>query len=136
MDKSSEVMNYYNSMFYKKRVKFLGYQEDEILTQLLRNARALTYVPFFEGFGMPVVEAFQSGVPVITSNASSIPEITGDAAILVDPYSEKEISEAMEKMKDDAIRSDLIKKGMKRAKDFSWDKAAEKTWDVIKRHFG
>lgn len=136
MDKSSEVMNYFRRMFYRKRVKFMGYQEDKKLAQLLSNAQALVYVPLFEGFGLPVIEAFKSGVPVICSNTSSIPEIAGDAALLVDPYSVEDIKVAMSKMVNDQTKSSLIRKGIERAKEFSWDTAAEKTWEVIKRHSG
>ena len=86
---------------------------------------------YFEGFGIPIVEAFKCDTPVITSNVTSMPEVAADAALLVDPFSVESIADAMEKVLDEEVRNELIEKGRRRREDFSWDKAAEKWWKVI-----
>jgi glycosyltransferase involved in cell wall biosynthesis len=78
------------------------------------------------------VEAFYAGVPVITSNVTSMPEVAGDAALLVDPFSIDEISNALERIAtDEALRKSLIERGNKRAEIFHWDKSAEAMWNCI-----
>ena len=136
MSKNDEIMELLHELKHHKKIKFLGYQEDHILEKMLKGARALVYIPLFEGFGLPVIEAFKSGVPVITSNTSSIPEVAGDAALLVDPYSVDEVAGAMAKINNDKLRNSLSEKGVTRASDFSWDKASEQTWEVLKRNCG
>lgn len=91
-------------------------------------ASALVYPSLYEGFGLPVLEAFACGVPVITSNVSSLPEVGGKAAIYVDPTSLEEIKQAIDLVQSDkGLREDLIKKGLARAKEFTWDKCADET---------
>jgi glycosyltransferase involved in cell wall biosynthesis len=119
-------------MQFGSDVVFTGHLEQEELTLVLGAALALVYVSYFEGFGVPIVEAFQCGVPVITSNVSSMPEVAGDAALLVDPLSVEEIASAMQRVSSDsALRGVCIEKGFVRAKAFSWDVSAERFWDVI-----
>lgn len=119
-------------MQFGSDVVFTGHLEQEELTLVLGAALALVYVSYFEGFGVPIVEAFQCGVPVITSNVSSMPEVAGDAALLVDPLSVEEIASAMQRVSSDsALRGVCIEKGFVRAKAFSWDDSAERFWDVI-----
>ena len=86
---------------------------------------------YFEGFGIPILEAFKSDTPVITSNVTSMPEVAGDAALLVDPFNEASIAEAMVKVMDEGLRQELIEKGRLRVRDFSWDQAAEKIWNCL-----
>lgn len=122
----------YHSLKHKKDVIFTGRLETEKLKELLGSALALVYVPVFEGFGIPVVEAFHSGVPVISSQTSAIPEVAGDAALLVDPFNTQAIADAMKRITFDAdLRNDLRKKGMNRGKRYSWDKTAQKFWGCI-----
>lgn len=102
------------------------------LTRAIGGALASVYVSYFEGFGIPIVEAFYAGVPVITSNVTSMPEVAGDAALLVDPFSIDEISNALEKIATDVtLRTSLVEKGFNRAKLFHWDKSAEAMWNCI-----
>ncbi len=109
----------------KDDVVFTGRLSDEELKNLLGAALALTFVPTFEGFGLPIVEAFQAEVPVICSNTTSMPEVAGDAAILVDPFSVKEIAEAMKKMvTNEALRNELIERGKSQKEKFTWQKTA------------
>ena len=105
-------------------------QKDMVL--LMGGAVCLTYVSYFEGFGMPIIEAMRSGTPVITSNCTAIPEIAGNAALLIDPFNTAEITNAMVNIySKKELRDELIKKGLKQADKFSWDKSAERTWEVI-----
>lgn len=87
----------------------------------------------YEGFGLPILEAFASGVPVITAKVTSIPEIAGQSAILIEPHNQENLSLSMEKICfDDDLRNDLIEKGFERAKLFSWQKTSNQTLDVYK----
>jgi glycosyltransferase involved in cell wall biosynthesis len=88
----------------------------------------------FEGFGMPLLEAFALEVPVIAANATSLPEIAGDAALLVDPYDETNIADAMSRVaSDQRVRATLIERGIVRRREFSWDRAARETLSVLER---
>ena len=101
-----------------------GIENDDIAA-VVQCAGALMLVSTFEGFGLPLVEAMAAGVPAITSNVSCLPEVAGGAALLADPYSEKSIAEAMERViTDEALREELIEKGRARAKDFTWENTA------------
>jgi glycosyltransferase involved in cell wall biosynthesis len=127
-----QVENTYQKMVYKDEVHFLGRQEDEELAKLLASAKALTYLPYFEGFGIPILEAFQVNVPVITSNASSMPEVAQDAALYANPNKVSEIAEQMEKIQlNKELCQALIQKGQKRAQYFSWNKTADLLWQSI-----
>ena len=95
------------------------------------SALASVYVSYFEGFGIPILEAFKCDTPVITSNVTSMPEVAEDAALLVDPFSEASIAEGMTEMLDENVREALIEKGRERAKDFSWDLATEGIWNSL-----
>ncbi|MES2587580.1 MAG: glycosyltransferase family 1 protein [Bacteroidota bacterium] len=117
-----------------KSVHFTGHLNFDELTKVMAAASCLTYVPYFEGFGIPLVEAMKSGVPIISGNLTSLPEIVGDAGILVNPFSIEEIADAMEKIYlDGNLRKILSEKGLERSKLFSWDLAAEKVWEEIEK---
>jgi len=109
-------------------VRFTGQVTDRELIALYAGASLLIYASSYEGFGLPILEAFAAGIPVVTSNVSSMPEVAGDAAVLVDPTSIDDISEGIIK----AIESkkDLVKKGKQQLKKFSWEKAARETLAV------
>jgi glycosyltransferase involved in cell wall biosynthesis len=105
----------------------------EELAKIMACADALTYVPYFEGFGIPLVEAMKCGTPIICGNRTSLPEVARDAAILCDPFSVEEIAEAMERLTNDPIlQQQLAHKGLERAALFSWDASAEHVWEVLK----
>lgn len=115
-----------------ERIKFLGHVPTHKLALLMAGATALVYVPYFEGFGMPLAEAMASSTPIIAGNKSCLPEIAGDAALYVDPFNHLEISNAMTLIKNDvALQSKLIQAGKERVKDFSWDLAAQQIWQEI-----
>jgi glycosyltransferase involved in cell wall biosynthesis len=117
-----------------KDIVFLGKHEPVNLRLILGGATALTYVSYFEGFGVPILEAMCCDTPVITSNRTSMPEVAGDAAIFVDPYSVDSIKNAMlEITQNPELRKQLIIKGQKQREKFSWDKTAEKMWGSIEK---
>lgn len=107
---------------------------DEELAILYSCADALIYTTLYEGFGLPIIEAMACGTPVLTSNVSSMPEIAGGAAVLTDPNDVDKIRRSLEDLLlDKQKQKDLILKGFKRAKDFSWEKTADKTLQVYKQ---
>ncbi len=110
-------------------VVYTGRLEPEELYRVMGGALALTFVPWYEGFGIPVLEAMAAGVPVLTSNVTSLPEVGGHAVLYASPGSVDEISAGMERLATDpALRSQLIAAGLERHKMFSWDKTARKVW--------
>lgn len=115
-------------------VHFSGHVNLDTLTGLLGSARALTFVSYFEGFGIPLVEAMQAGTPIISGNKTALPEITAEAAILVDPYSITEISDALSLIdSNESLRGKLITLGEERAKAFSWNYTASIIWEEIEK---
>ena len=127
-----ELKRAYEEMHHREDVLFLGHTEAEELSRLLAVATALVYPSFFEGFGIPIVEAFNTDTPVITSNKTSMPEVAGDAALLIDPNDVEGIAEAMWRVADDGdLRQRLIGRGRERRKLFTWDEAAVKLWEIM-----
>ena len=113
------------------RVIFTGYVPDEELGSFYRNAEGFIYPSFYEGFGIPILEAMYFGCPVITSNISSMPEVAGDAAILINPKSINELTDAIDTLLSNAkLRKDMIKKGLSNVKRFSWERMARETLNV------
>jgi glycosyltransferase involved in cell wall biosynthesis len=113
------------------RIVRTGMIEDDDLPGLFAGADALLYPTLYEGFGLPVVEAMACGTPVLTSSTSALQEIAGGYAYLVDPLDVDAIARGIVALSTDSrVRSDFIELGRKRALDFSWDKAAERTLEV------
>ena len=128
---SEPIEQAYSQMRFKDEVVFAGRLSAEDLHLVTAAALASVYVSYFEGFGIPILEAFRCDTPVITSNVTSMPEVADDAALLVDPFSEASIAEGMTEMLDENVREALIEKGRERVKDFSWDKAADDIWNSL-----
>ena len=119
------------------RVFFLGRVSDEELVWLYNSARIFVWPSFYEGFGLPPLEAMACGAPVIASNVSSLPEIVGDAGLLVDPTNVDELTVAMWRLlSDEALRQELIAKGQVRVARFSWERAARETLELYRRVAG
>lgn len=113
-------------------VHFTGHVSLENLAQIMASADCLAFVSYFEGFGIPLVEAMQSGVPVLAGNRTSLPEVGGDAALYCDPYDVNDIESGLKTILNDLeLRETLIAKGLERAKEFSWDKTAEALWNAL-----
>ena len=104
-----------------KHVRFLGFQPYETLSSFYRLARVFVFPSLYEGFGLPPLEAMACGTPVVTSNVSSMPEVAGNAAVLVDPYDPESIADGIQNaVTDEALRQDLIARGVERVRAFSW----------------
>jgi glycosyltransferase involved in cell wall biosynthesis len=117
---------------YRHDVVLTGYVPEEQLTHLMGAAYALVYPSLFEGFGLPVLEAAQSGVPVLTSANSAMQEIAGEGALYFDPSDPSSMADALMRIyKDEHLRSQLIPKGKERTKNFNWDDTASKMWQCI-----
>lgn len=127
-----DIMATYNAMQYKADVLFMGHLEAEQVAGLVASARAMAYVSIFEGFGIPIVEAFASGTPVITSNTSSMPEVAGDAALLVDPTSVEQITAAMTQLYQHLETAEALRERASiQLQNFSWELTAQKLWDSL-----
>jgi glycosyltransferase involved in cell wall biosynthesis len=116
------------------RVYLTEYVPDKYLPALYSGALAFVYISVYEGFGLPLLEAMACNTPVVTSNVTSLPEVVGDtAAVLVDPYDIESIVWGIRKIAEDkTLREKLRYNGLERAKKFTWDRAAELTWGVLK----
>ncbi len=131
---TSTINKAYQNMKHQEDVIFLGRMDAIELNKIYAASLALTFVPYFEGFGIPILEAFNSGTAVITSNCTSMPEVAGDAALLVDPFSIDAIANAMVLISNDIeMRNQLIIKSKDRAKAFSWDNTAKILWQSIEK---
>ncbi len=112
-------------------IKILGYVGEDDLPLIINLSKMVLLPSFYEGFGLPILEAQACGVPVITSNVSSMPEVAGKGAILVDPSDEEEIEQAVKVLLvNSAKRAELIKKGLQNVARFSWKKTADETIKV------
>lgn len=134
MHKTGDIFETYENMRFKNDVIFTGRVSTDELHDIFGAALALTFVPFFEGFGIPVVEAMSAGVPVICSNTTSIPEVGGNAVVYADPMKIDQITDAMIKLANDKdLRKNLIEKGFEQKNKFSWDETANLLWQSVKK---
>lgn len=117
---------------HRGQIIFKDYISDNERSFYYGLASVFVYPSFFEGFGFPPLEAMACGTPVVASNNSSLPEVVGDAGLLVDPYNVSDIAMAIKNLLEDRrLRENLIKKGLARAQQFSWQKCAEKTLEIL-----
>ncbi|MCJ7691572.1 MAG: glycosyltransferase family 4 protein [Clostridiaceae bacterium] len=131
--KNTEIYEKVKKKNLESVVRFLGYLEEDELPHIYNGAKLFLYPSLYEGFGLPVLEAMARKVPVVTSNVSSLPEVAGDAAIMINPYSEKELFDSMlALLENDEKRGELISRGIKNAKRFNWGKTAKNTLQVYK----
>lgn len=125
-----EASKDYNLIISGQTLPWLEIDELELL---YNSAQALLYCSLYEGFGIPILDAFSSGLPVITSDISSMPEVGGKAALYVDPCSVDDIRKKLKLiMNDKNLREELIKKGLSQVKKFSWEKAANETIEIYR----
>lgn len=131
-----ELAKAYEQMSHKEDVVFLGRTEPEELIRLLGSAISLVYPSLYEGFGIPIIEAFQAEIPVITSDCTSMPEVAGDAAILIEPTDTDAMSNALTRVANDSnLRNQLISEGRSRRTLFSWDKTATLLWESMAKTY-
>ncbi len=110
------------------RVQIMGYVPDADMPAIYNLAKVLAFPSLYEGFGLPIVESMACGTPVLTSDCSSMPEIAGDAALLTDPRSEEDLQESLHRiLSDEQLREGLRLAGLRRARQFSWARAASET---------
>ena len=114
-------------------VHLTGFVPDQLLPALYSGAKAFVYPSLYEGFGLPPLEAMACGTPVIVSNTTSLPEVVGNAGLRVDPLNVEQIADAIQRLvTNNNLHQSLQKKGLERAKLFSWDKTAASTWNVLR----
>ena len=131
---SEEVFTLVDKLKLTNDILFLDRVPVEDLLHLYNAAQLLVQPSFYEGFGLPPLEAMACGTPVVVSNVSSLPEVVGDAGLLVDPEDVSELTVAIWRvLTDEALRADLIAKGFKRAQCFSWEKTALQTLELYRR---
>ncbi len=130
--KNTELLQTYEQLQYKEDIVFTGRLDIDELAKVYASALALAFVPYFEGFGIPILEAMYCDVPVISANVTSMPEVGGEAVLYVNPF---DIGEIVKALKDIAtsedLREKLIEKGRLQRQKFSWDKTADKLWKAI-----
>lgn len=118
----------------EKRVHILGFVEDEDMPLLYKGARVYIYPSLYEGFGIPVLEAYNAGVPVLCSNVSSIPEVAGEAAVYFDPTNNEDMAQKIvDAVNNDALLAELKEKGAARAQEFSWKRSSQQIIDILRR---
>jgi glycosyltransferase involved in cell wall biosynthesis len=128
-----EILNAPKDFGVEDRVIFLEEVKDEELPVFYKNAKCFVLPSLYEGFGLPVLEAMQWDCPVIASNVSSLPEVGGSACLYIDPENSDDIAEKIWKLvSNEKLRSELISKGKKQVKKFSWDRTARETLKVLK----
>ncbi len=112
----------------------LGFVDEGDLVKIYNLATVYCQPSFYEGFGLPVLEAMVCGCPVVAANTSSLPEICGEAAVMVDPDDYNDIAKGLDKViSDKGIRDMLIRKGLIQVKKFSWEKVAQETFKVYEK---
>ncbi|WP_239618818.1 glycosyltransferase family 4 protein [Cohnella mopanensis] len=120
-------------MPHSDKVKLVGYVTDRQLKALYDGAACFLFPSLYEGFGLPPLEAMACGTPVIVSRNASLPEVCGEATLYCDPDSPADIALKIDRvMKDERLRESLSARGLERSGQFSWDKCAKQTWDVVK----
>lgn len=131
---NDEIMSLIDSM--KRWVHTKGFVSDAVLANCYRHASIFVYPSFYEGFGIPPLEAMACGTPVVVSNASTLPEVCADAAIYCDPHDIYDIKEKIELvLSDDALRKELVNRGTEHVKKFSWEKSAKEHIRVFEKVF-
>lgn len=130
--KTKQMKAVYEDHPYREEIHFTGYLNDEEILQWLTAAEALVYISKFEGFGLPVLEAMQSGTAVVTTKGSSMEEVAGEAAFYANAEQPASIANAMSAViTDEKKRQEKVKLGLERAKRFNWDKTAAELWAFV-----
>lgn len=132
-DEGKKIAELAKSLPSNENILFTGFIDDALLPTLYNGAEAFIYPSFYEGFGLPPLEAMSCMTPVITSNTTSIPEVTGDSCILIDPSNKTELEESLlNLLNNNNFKKELSKKGYERSLQFSWRQTAIKTLEAYK----
>ena len=126
-----ELAAAYDNMHHRDDVIMMGRADSELLSLLMSAAEMLVYPSYFEGFGIPILEAMYAEVPVIASSTTSMPEVGGDAVLYVDPYSPDDIAAKIARLRDPHLRADLVSWGREQRKRYSWDRTAGLLWQSL-----
>ncbi len=120
--------------YLASKIIFTGFIPQEELPVFYNACEVFVYPSLYEGFGLPPLEAMSCGAPVITSNVTSIPEVVENSGLLINPYSEDELTQSLEKLlNDESLRKNLSESGLKQASKFSWKITAEKTFEAYEQ---
>jgi glycosyltransferase involved in cell wall biosynthesis len=131
------ILGLISELHLAQDVLMLEQVSDLQLPAIYRHAKGFVYTSWAEGFGMPLLEAMASGIPVITSANTALSEVSAGAALLVDPSRPDEVSAAVLKIEQQPqLRKCLVDRGESRAKEFNWERSAQKLRSVYLRHFG
>jgi glycosyltransferase involved in cell wall biosynthesis len=134
---SDEILARIEQSRARDRILVTGYVTPDELAAWYARAQVFAFPSLDEGFGMPLLEAMAAGIPVITSNRSALPEVAGDAAILVDPEATEALSTALRSLtRNRDLRTEVGRRGLIRARQFTWDKAVTETWEVYRGLLG
>lgn len=127
-----EIFAKVRALKIEDRVIMPGYVDENEKAYLYQNCKIFAFPSLYEGFGLPILEAFSYGKPVLTSHVSCMPEVAGDAAVYCDPFDSGDIARCLEKLVNDKdFADDLAKKGLDRLENFSWEKSVKMTFDVL-----
>ena len=133
-DEGNSLKELCDKLQISSHVVFTGFVEEDMLPLLYNGAELFVYPSFYEGFGLPPLEAMSCGTPVITSNVSSIPEVIGDAGILIDPYDTSNLMDALvSTLNNETLKEQLSKDGLNRASQYSWKRTASETLNTYKK---
>lgn len=134
MFRKCRVFEEHKNMEFGNDVIFTSWMQREDITKVLASSRALLFASYYEGFGIPMLEAFRCEVPVLAGNLTALPEIGGEAAFYVDPYSPNDIARGMKEVdSNEKLRKNLIEEGRKRKDVFTWEGSAKNLWDSVER---
>ena len=126
-----ELESAWNGMKHQSDVIFPGRVEPNDLSALLSAAEMLVYPSYFEGFGIPILEAMYAETAVIASRTTSMPEVGGDAVLYIDPSDMDDIAHAISRLRDKTLRQEFIEKGRLQRQKFSWEITANLLWDSM-----
>jgi len=129
-----DVYNLIGELHLDNQIHMIGQVPSEDLLNLYNAAEMLAHPAFYEGFGLPPLEAMSCGLPAVVANVASLPEVVGDAALLIDPNDRDELTVAMWRvLTDQGLNQEMRAKGLRQAERFSWTRAAQETLDIYRR---
>ena len=129
----AQVEEAIKNSLYKKDIILPGWVEEKDLPVILSAAQVFVFPSLYEGFGLPILQAMSAGVPVVTSKFSSLPEVGGEACVYVDSENYADLAKEVERfLKDKDFSQEKVNLGLERSKNFSWEKCAIETWEILK----